>query len=391
MMLTIFTTPQAFRGEFNLIQRNAIQSWLRLTPACEIILIGDDAGVAEAAQEFGVRHVAQIQRNEYGTPFLNSIFAAAEQLASHDLLCYINADIILTSDFARAVQRVHSLDHFLMTGQRWDLDVAEAIDFSQPDWAAHWRTAAVERGSLHYWWAADYFVYRRGLFADMPPYYLGRMRTDNWFIYNARQRAASVIDATACVVDIHQNHSYRHIRSQAGGLRKGLEERHNLGLAAEMPHVYTLLDATHYLPPGDQQIDLVPVAAPDGLVTGDQYRANIDRVFGHPAARSNAIYRQMIATSYWTELSSQSLSISFAEYRQIIEHLLGSTAPIEPARRLLIGVAYWREAEVNWREQRRPVAALLNIIRAHQLDARSYSGLRVFKLIRQFVRQAFSH
>jgi hypothetical protein len=51
-MLTIFTIPKPFRGHIEVIQRNAIESWLRLRPQCEIILCGDDPGVAEAASEY---------------------------------------------------------------------------------------------------------------------------------------------------------------------------------------------------------------------------------------------------------------------------------------------------------------------------------------------------
>lgn len=54
-MITIFSTPKPFRGHFEIIQRNAIQSWLRLRPGCEIILLGNDEGTAE----FNLRHVAE--------------------------------------------------------------------------------------------------------------------------------------------------------------------------------------------------------------------------------------------------------------------------------------------------------------------------------------------
>jgi len=40
--LTIFATPKAFRGHFDVIQRNAISSWTKL--GVDVILMGDDAG-----------------------------------------------------------------------------------------------------------------------------------------------------------------------------------------------------------------------------------------------------------------------------------------------------------------------------------------------------------
>ena len=46
---TFFAMPKAFRGHVGMIQRNAIGSWLRLTPRPEILLFGDDEGIAEFA------------------------------------------------------------------------------------------------------------------------------------------------------------------------------------------------------------------------------------------------------------------------------------------------------------------------------------------------------
>ena len=44
-VLTIFATPKAFRGHFDIIQRNAISSWTKL--GVDVILMGDDAGGPE--------------------------------------------------------------------------------------------------------------------------------------------------------------------------------------------------------------------------------------------------------------------------------------------------------------------------------------------------------
>src|SRR5579864_9153975 len=98
-MLTLFTMPRAFRGHMSVIQRNAIQSWQHLRPACEVMLFGDDAGTAEVAAELNIRHVPQVKRNAYGTPLLNELFGAAERAASYPWLCYVNADVILMTDF----------------------------------------------------------------------------------------------------------------------------------------------------------------------------------------------------------------------------------------------------------------------------------------------------
>src|SRR4051794_10305951 len=105
-MLTIFSAPKPFRGHIDVIQRNAIRSWKALHPACEVILCGEEEGLAEAARAMDCVHLPGIRRNQLGTPLLDSIFAESCRLAKHRLVCYINADIILVSSFLRALERV---------------------------------------------------------------------------------------------------------------------------------------------------------------------------------------------------------------------------------------------------------------------------------------------
>ena len=115
-MLTLFSVPKAFEGLMDVIQRNAIKSWTLLEPSCEIILMGDDQGTSEAAADMGVRHIPDLNRNEFGTPLLDHAFQMAAAESKYPLLCFVNADIILMGDILEAVKRVQeSSDWFLMT------------------------------------------------------------------------------------------------------------------------------------------------------------------------------------------------------------------------------------------------------------------------------------
>jgi len=247
-LLTLFTIPKPFKGHIETIQRNAIQSWLQLRPACEIILLGNDEGTAEVAREFGVRHLPEVARNEFGTPLLNSIFERAQAAASHRLLCYVNADIILLSDFLPAVRCI-PFRRFLMVGQRWDLDLDQPWDFDHSDWEGRLREYVYRRGNLHPPTGMDYFVFTRDLWGTIPPFAIGRTTWDNWLIYGARVRGAAVVDATRAVMAIHQNHDYAHIPDGVEGAWKGPEAQHNLTLAGGYEHVFTLSDATWLLTP----------------------------------------------------------------------------------------------------------------------------------------------
>jgi len=251
-MLTLFTIPKPFRGHMDVIQRNAIQSWTLLRPRCDILLFGDDLGVGAAAAEFGVRHVADIARNEYGTPLINDVFAQAERLAANSTLCYINADIIVMHDLIEAIARIRR-SRYLLLGQRWDLDLMVPWDFSQPAWDAKLRADVQLRGKLHSYMGVDYYVFPRELWGTLPPFAVGRTTYDNWLIWRARALGVPVIDATRVVTCIHQNHERTYSvldrQSPDGGddVTKGVEARRNLDLAGGRQHVFTLRNANWVL------------------------------------------------------------------------------------------------------------------------------------------------
>ncbi len=246
--LTLFAVPKPFRGHIAVIQRNAIRSWTLLRPACEVLLFGSEEGTAEVAAEFGVRHVPDVARNDFGTPLVNDLFAQAQRLATHDLLCYVNADILLMSDFLAAVRRI-PFRRFLMVGRRWDVDLAEPWDFRPPDWERRLREHVHRHGNLHPPAGIDYFVFTSGLWGDIPPFAIGRTIWDNWLIYGARARGVAVVDATQVVMAVHQNHDYAHIPDGVEGARKGPEAQRNRALAGDHGPIFTLTDATWLLTP----------------------------------------------------------------------------------------------------------------------------------------------
>jgi len=246
-MLTIFTTPKPFRGHFGVIQRNAIRSWQRLQPPCEILLLGDDDGTGEVAKELSVRHIPHLDRNRYGTPLLNSIFQQAEQAATSPYLAYVNADIILMSDFLPAVRKVATeLPRFLLVGRRWDLDIRAPLDFSD-GWEVRLRSQIAGRGKFHGHSGIDYFVFSPGLWGGIPPFAIGRTVWDNWLIWMATSQKAIVIELTEVVTVVHQDHDYSHIPGAAKDAREGPEAKQNLALAGGYVHAFTLWDAKYQL------------------------------------------------------------------------------------------------------------------------------------------------
>ena len=130
-LITLFSAPKPFTNpHIAMIQRNAIKSWT-LLPDIEVILLGEETGLAEAAKELGVKHLPNVARNESGTPLISSMFQLARENSNSELLCIINADMILMPDFVEAAKQAIKLkDKLVLLSQRWDYDITSPIDFT---------------------------------------------------------------------------------------------------------------------------------------------------------------------------------------------------------------------------------------------------------------------
>jgi hypothetical protein len=232
-VITFFTIPKPFEGHIGTIQRNAIESWLHVAPDVQVLLLGEGADVA------GVEHVAEIARNEHGTPLLDATFRTAAEHARHRELCFVNADILL-AEAALTVRK--RWDAFLVVGECWDASIDASVDFDVADWDALRRDSR-KRGAD----SIDYFLFSSGMYQDVPPFAIGRPVFDNWLIWRARMTGARVVDATWVVKPVHQHHTYAdlggHLHIRTGP--EGSENRRLLGGGRE--RLYSRLDATDRL------------------------------------------------------------------------------------------------------------------------------------------------
>lgn len=248
-MLTIFTIPKAFTGHIGIIQRNAIQSWTKLEPRPEVLLFGQDAGTAELARELGLRHEPDVALTERGTPLVNDLFEKAERAASGTRMCYVNADIILTRDFLRAVEIVESrMPRSLMVSKRINLDVRERIAF-EPGWEKEIQRRVELIGAEEHYSGIDVFVFPKAMYPKIPAFAIGRLWWDHWLIKAVREQKLPVVDASLVAPLLHQNHDYSHAPGGAEEVWRGAEAGKNFELYGGVKHAYTLLDVTHELTP----------------------------------------------------------------------------------------------------------------------------------------------
>lgn len=243
-MITIFGIPKPFTGHINIIQRNAILSWLKLRPECEIILLGNEQGVAEFANEFNIKHILDVKVSKFGTPLVADAFDRVKKVARYNIHAYLNSDIILLPDFMEATKKVSQKQLFFMAGQRTDTKIKDLIDFADPYWEQKVKDIAKNEGELHGLAGMDYFVFPGDIPFNFPANFAaGRPGGDNWTVYRVRSLGIPVIDATPVVTAVHQEHGHSYLQGSKDKW-EGPESQENRKLAGGYSYVFTLEDAT---------------------------------------------------------------------------------------------------------------------------------------------------
>lgn len=248
-MLTLFTSTRAFRGHFGVIQSNALRSWTLLRPRPEVLLFGNEEGAAEVSEEFGLRHIPEIPANEFGTPLVSEMIRIASREASHPLICYIDADNIVTSQFQAAISHAMKwLDgrEFLLVGSRWNLFLKEPWDFSCPDWERQLQEFSGAHGHQAGPGAMEYILFPKAIEWGMPRFAVGRAPWDGWIMYEAHRRGFLTVDASRLITVYHQQHGTSHWREigVAKIHRVRTEEfRENQRLRGSYTRQYNLYDA----------------------------------------------------------------------------------------------------------------------------------------------------
>jgi len=246
-LITLFSAPKPFTDpHIAMIQRNAIKSWT-LLPDIEVILLGEETGLAEVAKEFGVKHIPSVARNEAGVPLISSMFQLARENSNSDLLCIINTDMMLMPDFVEAAKQTIKLkDEFVLLSQRWDYDIGMPLDFAD-GWESQLREGVRKQNQLHRPAGSDFFLFPKSRYMDVPDFTIGRAGWDNWMIYKARKEGWAVIDCTPSIMIVHQNHDYTHLPDGKPHYEHP-ETNENIRLAGGQANIrYTILDSTHQL------------------------------------------------------------------------------------------------------------------------------------------------
>lgn len=232
-----------------MIQSNTLRNWKALGEVVQVVVVGDEPGIAEVCRELDLVHLPEVRCNTMGTPLISSIFDLARGVNESPCLVYANADILFLPELLDTIRSLASeKDRFLGVGQRWDLDVQEPLSFSS-NWAGLLRERAKRDGQVHGQTGSDYFIFPRHCFTEIPDFAVGRAGWDNWMIFRGRWQHWAVVDLTESLIVIHQNHGYAHL---PGGVihHKQPETQDNVRMGGGRRTIFKLSDATHTLVAG---------------------------------------------------------------------------------------------------------------------------------------------
>ena len=206
-MITLFTCPKRFKDDAIINQTNAILSWKNLQFPVEILIFGNDEGVQEFCEKENLIQIKKVNTDK-GIPLLDDIFYKAQKISKNNILVYLNADIILTNKFMQAILSIPKRNFFAI-GQRTDITLNEFIDFNS-NWEDFLYKIALENGELLIKTGMDYFVFLKGLFKELPPFYIGRTLWDPYLVFYAKEQGCELIDITHDAPVYHPRHDYSH-------------------------------------------------------------------------------------------------------------------------------------------------------------------------------------
>ncbi len=206
-MITIFSTCRSFKDErFNLIQRNAIGSWIRLNPRPQIIIMGDDPGSKEICEEFNLVYEPNVKKSKYNTPILSNMIEIADISAEFDNILCVSSDIIVFQNTIDIIKNLEKFGSFCGVSRKLENDFIDyVLDFS-----IGWEEKVLEKTYLGMVTSGDFFLYPRGFWKNVPEFIIGRSYCDSWLYAEAISRN-SLIDLTEVVPIVHQYHHHNHI------------------------------------------------------------------------------------------------------------------------------------------------------------------------------------
>ncbi|KAI8811860.1 nucleotide-diphospho-sugar transferase-domain-containing protein [Cladochytrium replicatum] len=225
LRVTFYTIPKPFTtapGQ----QERAMASWMHLPLKVKIVLVpsadSDLAEMSKVAKSVGGR-MEQVGLDPFGNVLQDALFTLASRNSDSDIVVVINADIILSSDFASALLHANDQfpapERFFFVGARSDMATIpefQGLNYTDTNYFAEFFTSKPAREAiLHSYGGVDYYAWRpqgdpyvAAIGGAIPPFTYGRGKVDNWVVKQAMNNKVPVIDASLAVLALHLPHGY---------------------------------------------------------------------------------------------------------------------------------------------------------------------------------------
>jgi hypothetical protein len=130
----------------------------------------------------------------------------AEDAATGEVLCFVNADIVILPAFVDALRSaMDRFEWFLLSSRRWDLGFNSRIVFGN-GWGARMASCAQRFGRRHRPTGIDLFAYRGVRYGSKEPgFAYARRRFDSWMVWQVLHDEIPFMDAGGTLL-IHQDH-----------------------------------------------------------------------------------------------------------------------------------------------------------------------------------------
>lgn len=230
--ITFFTTCKPFKSEAAIHQENALLSWSKL--GVPTLILGQDAGSEEIAAKFNFTYIPHLKTNSQGLPFVSSVFETALSNTTTPFLAYLNSDILCTPSTLEAIEKLIALDNlppnFLYVTRRINIPLQGHLPCDNT-----WYHTVKDLGEKYGTWdnsnAIDVFLFNREWLHNIPDFTIGRAGWDNWMLWNATQKGASIIDGSLGSAVFHPLHGYESLQNSVADVFVGEDAHHNRALS----------------------------------------------------------------------------------------------------------------------------------------------------------------
>jgi hypothetical protein len=204
MKIIFVTSCKPITNEsLSIIQKNSIDSWLSLDIEKKILIINKDQSVKNLFRDSNVTIIEDYEcSNHSDIPTWRTMRDKAVTIADKDdIIVWVNSDVMFDKSLVETINVVRNeVDDFVLVGQKLDWqNFYNLKDFS--------RISELTPMNLHGEWAIDYFIFKKNAFENVPPFFIARMRFDN-FLMNKAINEYTAIDCTETILCVHHRHDY---------------------------------------------------------------------------------------------------------------------------------------------------------------------------------------